>query len=271
MSGSAAYITFTVLSVLASGVVAGAVGRVVFTEGTLSFKVGRVLVFLLCLGFCNGVVRPQLETRNNDQIFEEVVAESPFLAAIREKDPEVFVRYQQLIESALARGASPAEASIQAKQLIMNTMLRRLPNASNDAVNAYIKVLIDAIDELNAVSAPACAGFLFPGMTSTNPSSYLPEAISDRIQEVSAMVILQQETNRAFVGDSVVEQYLREIDVRMSERYGYGLAELEPPANASDYAKTCTVFSHFYREILKEESKISAAIMRYLVYQMSRG
>ena len=260
---------------LAIGVVCGLAAALCAAVwvGTLRGNSGRfgivfVVVLLILLGAARFLVQPHAEARYVMWRLDKQLADNAAFAAIKQYDTPTYRSLMSELHIAVRQGKGEAEGFALVRSIIEPLVLKRLPEASDEAAAKYMGVMIQEMTELQAKGDDLCFRYLFPqggqGMDiQKHLSAETRKADNTALGELirSASVSPQQAPLA-----SEAEPLLQPVVAGMNERYGRDLGMLSAPqAPGVNRPKVCEMTISMYNQILKMPPAQSGMLIRYML------
>jgi hypothetical protein len=206
--------------------------------------------------------------RNEIDNVEQMLRRDPLYAAIAESEPEVYQQIAAAVKEGFERGQSAAELRTRTIPLIQQVYRKRLPFASDEAVVAFVRLLLDQMAVLNRTDPEKCRAFLFPDANAT--VDFRPELGPDLLQR--EMAVMEQVIRSAASGEwrppgeaevgPMRAEVFRQLALSWPTEDLDQLAHLD--RRGADAARVCRVCGGLYRAIADLPSEKAGPMFRSL-------
>lgn len=259
------------------GAAAGALAAVVahFVAGSLKENRGKyglafAAAFAILFALGNAFVYPPLNAWNQVRNAEAEFLRNPAYRALWQHDRATYDRLMADFKQAVEEGKD-REATVAALRAhIARAVQSRLPTASNEAVAAYMKVMLVEMKELDEQDGDLCYRFLFPQQSGPiDPVKHFSKETQEADLDALAEVIRTSAENPQPVPEeSAVMPQLQNIFIELANDHGADMAMLQNPvAPGVDRRKICHMTQNMYTKILRLPAGESGELMRYLLGQ----
>lgn len=166
-------------------------------------------------------------------------------------------------------GESIPELQARTLPLVQEVLMRRLPQASDDALLGFIRMWVGQLDALLRVSPKLCYEYAFP---SSGPTKNFTRYFSQELQqwELNALtqIIQTADESRQIPTESEMNPLIKRLFAKLHQSMGKDallLAQLSDPKALAkiDKSKTCAVLSGYYKAIMQLPKRDAARLLRY--------
>jgi hypothetical protein len=213
---------------------------------------------------------PGLQARVDASTLDASLSRNAAFAAVKKHDPATYARIMAELREGLLKHRSKESLMDGVRAEVTTLVKKRLPHASDDAANEYMRVMVQEMGELRRHGGEVCRRFLFPApgqnldltrYVSANTIEAEFAALSQIVR--TSTVSPQPVPQKAEVADS-----LRPLFEALAARYGPDLALLQnPQAPGVDPDKLCSINIDMYLVILQRPAAESGKLVRYLLGQ----
>ena len=242
------------------------VGRVQGNGGRFAGVFVTVLAILLVSA---GIfVQPHAKVRFVMWQLDRQLVDNAAFAAIKRYDAPTYRTVMSELSIAVRQGKGEAEGFALVRSIIEPLVLKRLPEASDEAAAKYMAVQVKEITELQAAGGELCFDYLFP---QGNKARELQKHLSaeTRKADYAALGELIRSASTSPQQPplaSEAEPLLAPVVAGMNERFGRDLGMLQAPqAPGVDRPKVCEMTISMYNQILKLPPAQSGMLVRYLL------
>ncbi|MGH8529370.1 MAG: DUF4339 domain-containing protein [Nevskiales bacterium] len=197
-----------------------------------------------------------------DSALKRLAEIEPF-ATLRTHAPQQYATAQDLVSRAIAQGETEQAALARTAGLIPKLAEHYMPLAPDEAISAYVAVLLRELQALQAKSPTLCARFAYPQGGETvrvgeHVDSGLLEAERDSLIQLVSLAAASPGSHAEFKD---VEKELVGVYRRIAARHGPGIYKLDQPYTAGfDDAQLCQITIDIYAEFqslpLAERGKV---------------
>lgn len=211
---------------------------------------------------------PQVEQWYVAEHLEDVLAENPAYASLRQYEPTTFRTMLASGKQSIREGA-PIEA-IQASMRVhlMPVIERSIPIAEDHAVYGYMKVMTKEIRELHAGGDEACYTFLNPGTGAVFDATrrFQPETLRADLEALGAVIRSAATTKQARVGLKDVQPQLARVTASLAEKYGAEADLLNAPQSTMrNKRRACELVAFVYDEVLALPPNEGGRVLRAML------
>jgi len=200
--------------------------------------------------------------------FEQSLSNIPVYQALREYDPAFYdgliISYKQLVGQDLTD--KQVNDALRAKQAEL--MERLLPRASDDAIIAYARLIVDQLDELQLDGIEPCLTLLVP---QSSPDKDTSPIYSERTKggelDTLELILRTHDVDRQIPAEKDIWPDLGPIFAELFEAFGAdNVAALENSYDPSvDRVLVCNVSRALYSGILNLPKRKAANALRWLL------
>lgn len=239
-------------------------------------RVEFVVLFVVLLGGLNVVgqqfLLPRLDPSIRVGAAEKALLEIPAFQAIKQHDPATYATILAELRAGLARGLEEDQLIAQVKPKVEQLVVERLPKASDPALVAYIRTMVQELRELNRKDPNLCYQFLFPQQYGAlNASQHLsPEILQ---ADLAALVQVIETSARAPQSPPPAEEVAADLQAAvgaLEQQHGAGavaaLQNLHDPAVPR--AKGCALTADLYDHVLALPPERSGKVLRFMFSQV---
>lgn len=191
----------------------------------------------------------------------------PLYSALKAYEPQIYQQIVEEVKSGFQRGTSMTELRARTLPLIEEVYRRRLPYASDDALRAFIEVLLDQIGVLYAEDPVLCYEYLFPEAGKPlDVTRYFSQELLEQELSVMAAVIKSAATSaRQPPTEQQVQRQLTQAWTRLSTEFGEDVALLEEPeVPAINKKRVCEITYALYSDINSLADHEAMPLLRYM-------
>ena len=225
-------------------------------------------VFVVAFLVLNFISRQYILPRIEANSAESQLLEIPAFVAIKKYDSKTFYSLLGELKQGLKDGKSEIELIAIIRGQMTAIVASRLPTASDEAVVAYIKVMITELHELNQAGGDLCYRYLFPtAATPFDPRQNLSKETQQADLAALADVIRTSATDpQPKPPEDLVAPKLQPIVAELNGQYGSDLQMLQNPAAPGvDKTKICAISTSLYEKILRLPASDSGKVLRYMM------
>ena len=261
----------TMLAVL-SGALAFAIASVLVRhrkQKRAAYSLVLLILFVTLLGLSREYVFPNLNVWNNVR----EAASLPQLAILKRTDPIAYVGLLAFVKGALDRSVDDQAIIELVRTRLSGLAQHRLPEASDEAAVAYLKVVLAEMNALSASGDADCYRILDP--EPSRPSDGWG-VFRKKLRERDLMVLIQVIATAAkhpqpTPTESEVMPALGPIYGQLRQEAGADAQILQyPGAPVTDRAKACSLNVRLFTKILKLPPKEGGRVIRFLWSQVPR-
>jgi hypothetical protein len=209
--------------------------------------------------------------RISEKELEAGILELPLYRALLSHEPDIYKQLVAIMNNAARKGASISEMRSQTVPLISKVIKARVAFASDEAVLAFVRLMIDQETELQAESPELCFAYAFPSAGQGPPvgTGHFSAATLSREQAVMEQVISTADMGMRPPTEKEVSPYLKRAIGIMQRSLGSDarlLAEMGSAEKlaAMDRAAGCRVLIGYYKAVLALPSHDAVKVARYL-------
>lgn len=186
---------------------------------------------------------------------------------LQQQEPALWRQLNAELAAQLRAGVSPPLAIGHLRAMLNDLLNQRIGRAGDKAINNYIAVSLEQMQQLRAHDVQLCFRFLFPQVSGgVNLNKVLPEALIQ--QDRLAIETLLQDSMGA---EQTVDLHAahRDLNLIVQQLYaswGNDLQWLNAPADAHvNRQKMCDMTIELYRAILALPARQSANVLRMML------
>lgn len=202
---------------------------------------------------------------------EQDLLKTPLFQALKDFEPTIYSKILAAFYESAHKGNSQNDLRAITIPLIQKAAMQRLPRTSDNAVIAFVSVLVTEMDVLVEVSPEYCYDYLYPSAGQyTNYSRYFSAELSNAELDATKNVITTFDATIAVPNESQVMPDITKALRFIISKYGNDavtvIENIDKPEVRSKMDKklVCSVISDMYRSILKLPPKKAARTLRYL-------
>lgn len=256
----------------ASGGIAALIASLIFgkkTEKKTAYTIVVVVLFVVINTLSKQFILPELNGYKAVADIESAFNEIPAFASIKRYEPET---YQKLVDSLAAvtkQGYSQQQAIDLVRSQISGLVESRMPHASDEAILAYMSVMVTEMDELHKKGNGLCYKLLFPQVGGGIDGR---KVFSQETQKKDLMaldeIIKTSNTKKPIPSESTVMPSLEPIFVSLYSKFGEDVSMIENPTAANvDKEKVCNITMNLYKEILALPPEQAVSTLRWMFGQ----
>lgn len=257
----------SIIAAALSGALAGVVASVA-VRGRSMGRTAQAVIFTAAFLVFNTLAREFVVPSYRAYELERSLLNLPAYREIAIADPDAYSRITTTLRGAIADRAGLQQAIAQSRSIVGEVAVRHLPRASNEAVTAYVSVMLEELDQLARADHELCYAFLFPQANAGRMfGQHIDEATQRRDLEELAHVIGSARASPQLPPTSdQAEPLLERVVARLSEDFGSDVQLLhQAPHARSDWPKVCDVTRALYRQIASLPQEQSGVALRYLL------
>lgn len=256
----------------ASAVIAVIIARLIFgkkPEKKTVYSIVIVVLFFVFNSLSKEFILPELNMRQALNDIERVTKDTPAFTSIKQYEPEI---YQKLVDSVLVavkEGANQQQLTDLIRTQISSLIEARMPHASDEALIAYVSVMISEMEVLSKQGNGLCYKFLFPKVAGgIDARKVFSKEMQQRDLAALNEIIKTSNIKKPTPEQSTVLPYLQPVIITLSEQHGDDVSLLDDPAAPNvDKEKVCKVSIDLYRGILALPIEQSAPTLRWMFGQ----
>lgn len=259
------------------GAVVGALTAVIFApvikkiwKTDKAQRIVFVLVFAFALSLSRELLQPVVYRHYEAYSLDDELQKNPAFVTLKAYDASSYEDLLKTLKSQITSGASVESVGAAAQAKIQTIIYKRLPQSSDDAAIAYMRVMIDEIQHLYNGGSDRCYVFLFPSADSPQylKAEDLPKSLRDRdaqtLSEVlrTSLVSPQKPPTAEQFQAALSTPFVQEFVIKN----GAALDQLEKPKlTLSDRRGDCLVTMGLYRELFKLPVREAGAAIRHML------
>lgn len=243
-----------------------AVSNVGHNKGRFGAVFGICLVLLY--GAARLFVQPHAEARYKMYEVDQALAQNAAFSALKQYDAPTYRSILTELNLLVREGKTQQEVFVTVRGIIEPLVLKRIPEASDEAAARYMTAMLAEMKELYAGGGDLCYRFLFPVK---GQALELPKYISEAARKEDAAALGEVLRSASASPQtpplaSEVEPILRAAVTPIAERYGNDLAMLQNPgAPGVDKSRLCEITINLYGRILKLPPDQSGKVIRHML------
>jgi len=232
------------------------------------FGVAFGICLVLLYGAARLFVQPHAEARYTMYEVDKALARNAAFAALKQYDGPTYRNVLTELNLMVREGKSQREVFLSVRGIVEPLVIKRIPEASDEAAARYMTVLITEMKELYGQGGDLCFRFLFPVKGEVlDIQKNISEAT--RKEDFAALGELLRSASTAPQTPplaSEAEPLLQPIVMAIAERYGKDLTMLQnPQAPGVDRSKLCEITINLYGRILKLPPDQSGKVIRHML------
>lgn len=191
---------------------------------------------------------------SDSERIEEIIAHVPFLATLRQYDPQEYAVISRELRKGFKGDASYNEIVAASSAMGTRLFARYGPRANDQALIMFATAFVQGLEYLQAKEPGSCYGFLFPERAAgVNVFQSLPKNLQDAMLTGMAQVV----QSGASAADSEAKEesleLLSETVSKLTLKYGSENVKLltNPERQNVDRDKVCVMTTAVYKEVLK--------------------
>jgi hypothetical protein len=194
------------------------------------------------------------------------IRQTGLYSEIAESDPQTYEKLKDVVLEGARNGESAGIIESKISPIVMATLPRYVPTASDKSVITFISLTSDELKQLNRTDPDACYQFLFPQKFSS-PSvaiQNMDETTKTRLLQAMAGLVHSATHNPQPLPDKdESEALLKPISSELAQRYGTDIFLLQrTPKDQSERGKLCSLVSDLYEQVLKLPPRQSSEVLR---------
>lgn len=254
--------------------ISGALGAVIaylLVRNPRERRIAYALVLVFSFAILNILGRmfvlPHIRLWQYEQEVEQQLQAIPAYRVIHRSDPEAYERIQVIVRDGIREGEQSTVLASRIRAVIGTLIVKYIPQASDEAVVEFARVMVREIEELTQVSPNRCYQFLFPEQYGPfDITKYIHEkTIQDDLAALALLIHSATENPQPKPDPAKSEKLLKTVYTQVTEEYGQDIHLLENPhAETVDKKKVCTMIAGLYRQVLRIPKKESSMVLRYM-------
>lgn len=194
------------------------------------------------------------------------IRQSGLYPEIAESDPQTYEKLKEVVLEGARNGDSAGVIESKISPIVMATLPRYVPKASDESVITFISLTTGELKELNRADPDACYQFLFPQKFSS-PSitiQNMDETTRTKLLQAMAGLVHSATHNPQPLPDKdESEALLKPISSELAQRYGTDIFLLQrTPKDRSERGKLCSLVTDLYEQVLKLPPRQSSEVLR---------
>lgn len=192
----------------------------------------------------------------------------PLFSALKMYERAAYDRLLSQVRSGVQEGRSLAEMQKQIFPLVHSIYMKKLPYASDPALRAFGRLLLEQMKVLYSVDPTLCYAFIHGENSETNADAtkYFSDELRQRALSVMAEVI-RSAGEGSFQPPSrqQIEGQLKSVFTVLTKRFGADVRMLnDRELGKANKPRTCEIAYELYREILVLPEQDSGQVLRFM-------
>ncbi|WP_417442047.1 hypothetical protein [Idiomarina sp.] len=262
----------------ASGCIAALIASLIFVKNKENKenkekkekKVGFTIVFIVLFFTLNTLskqfILPEVNAYKAKSDVESVFDEVPAFVSIKKHEPVIYQKLKDSIADAARNDYSQQQTIDLIRTQIAGLVESRLPHASDEAILAYMNVMVSSMEELQRQGLGLCYRFLFPQVEGGVDGR---KVFSQETQKKDLLaldkIIKTSDSKKKIPSDSDVMPYLGPILAGIYTKFGDDISMIKnPTAKNVDKGKVCIMTMEIYKNILALPPEQAANALRWM-------
>jgi hypothetical protein len=189
----------------------------------------------------------------------------PLYSEIAEGDPETYEKLKEVVLEGARTGESTGVVESKTSPIVMATLPRYVPKASDESVITFISLIAAELKELNRTDPDACYQFLYPQkFQSPTGTPNMDNTRTNKVLQAMADVVHSaRHTPQPLPDRDESEALLKPISNELARKYGTDIFLLQnTPKDQSERGKLCSLVSDLYEQVLKLPPRQSSEVLR---------
>lgn len=255
-----------------SGCLAAIIAGLIFgkkSEKKTVYTIVTVLLFAIFNTASKNLILPKLNALKAKAEIESVFKDIPAFSSIKKYEPATYQKIINQVSEAVKKGHSQKEVAYMVRHHISRLVESRLPHASDEAIVAYMKVMVKEMEELLALGNGLCYKFLFPQLVeSVNAREVFSKETQYNDLEALDAIIRTSINKRKLPSEAVVLPLLEPIFTELQAKFGDDVSMIEnPTAIGIDKERVCQITKELYIKILDLPTQQAASVLRWILGQ----
>lgn len=239
-------------------------------ERRVAFTIVFVATFTILNFLAKDYVLPRLTISAAMERAEQQLLALPAFPAMKQHDPAVYDALMSDLRAGILEQQSEEELLARVKPRVEQLVQERVPLASDDAVVAYMRIMIREMRELNRQDPDLCYKLLFPQQYGAiNAFTYLPKDLVEADSAALAQVIRTSAESPQLIPDEAeIAIDLSAVVDGLWARHGENTAllqDLHSPTASRELG--CNLVADLYDGVLALPLQRSSKLLRYLLAQ----
>lgn len=265
-----------------AGAIAGAVATIISKKilkllGKENSKWANIfhgIIFVAAIAISQMIVVSQKGKPTIDiSKIESEILQMPAYQNLKKFEPEIYNRILSVVKTSV-QNKQPIEQTISAgRAVIIETMGKKMPYASDATVIKTIRHGISVINLLHSKGGDACFFYIYPeSNTAIDFSVFLDKDTIQKELDLASEIIVStagKKQKHAVITNTEADPLLRLIFSRLSKKYSQeDLISIQNPyAPGINKRKVCLIMADLYNEIIKLPEPKNSDLLRYISQQ----
>ena len=239
-------------------------------EKRVAFAILMIFTFVILNSVSTKFLRPGINAWYYQKQIQKSLLEIAAYKEISKYDPELFQLIKNEINVSTKSGESESQTITRIRTVISQGASKYIPLASDNALIAFAKVMIDTLKQLTSKDPLLSYKFLFPKQYGTiSVGKYISQETQDALLDTLAAVIRTGASNPIVIDDySEAEALLEKVRSILFKTYGDELFVLANFHSSDvDKKRACHFMIDLYEEILKLPKHETCLVLRYVLWE----
>ena len=192
---------------------------------------------------------------------------------LTENDPQIYAQIHGSVVEAVRNKESNDAMKARFAVISAEALSKYGGRASDSSVNAFTRLMVNEMDELDQTNPDLCYRYLFPAKSDALhlPPLNLSDETNDQTLNAIAEVVRSAFQNPQAEPDSQKsEALMNSVTASLTTEFGSDLRLLQATANDKPQRhRVCQITSALYRHVLSLDSQDSSTVLRTLFWKKS--
>ena len=256
----------------ASGGIAALLASLVFgkkPEKKVAYTIVVIILFVGLNALSKQFILPELNAYTAKADIESAFNDIPAFASIKKYEPATYQSLVGTLTNAAKQGLNQQQAIDLVRSQISGLVESRIPHATDEAILAYMSVMVTEMGELQSKGEGLCYKLLFPQVDGgvDGQKVFSQETLNKDLLALNE-VIKTSNSKRVIPSESAVMPYLEPIFASMYAKFGDDVSMFENPAASNvDKEKVCSITMELYSDIMQLPPEQAASALRWMFGQ----
>lgn len=204
--------------------------------------------------------------QTTDQILDTFMSKDVFWSAVKEHDPEIYRQARTAILVAVGKGQSEEQLVLLRDKYITDLINKYIPTASDEAVLAFMQVVITIVQKVSEEDPEAAFDYLWQ-QHERNIDSYITKNTEEAMNAVVVLIIETGKTKPQALPDiTVVESKATQLADELRKTHGNDVEMLsDQKAASANKKRACELMLEFFNKMMALPPKDASMLIRHML------